>query len=383
MEKRIKLLVTGDFFLESYTSDTPDKSINKYISEDVTALLNRSDLAIVNLEAPLTKSVRKINKTGPSLKMDPSSLLLLKHAGFNLLTLANNHIMDFGEEGLDNTLSLCKSLDMRYVGAGYNLEEAKMPFTTEINGVTLTILNFCENEWSTATGNQSGANPFDIIENYYSIKSVRQKSDFVCVIFHGGHENYSLPSPGIKRIFRFFIDLGADAVIGHHTHCTGGYEIYKGKPVIYSLGDLLFDRGKTKNKVAGVGLAADFTFSKNNLDFKVIPFYNDISGTNTLKLLSSEEKEKFFVRLDELNRLINDDEELENQFNEFCRIKKKQYEAFLEPHSCRLLQVLQSRSVIPSFLSAGKRRLYRNLIRCESHREIVLRILSYENRDPD
>ena len=103
--------------------------------------------------------------------------------------------------------------------------------------VNIAVLNFAENEWSTASSDKPGANPINPISNFNSINITKESVDIVIVITHGGHEMYRLPSPRMKELYRFYIDAGADIVINHHTHCTSGYEKYNGKFIFYSIGN--------------------------------------------------------------------------------------------------------------------------------------------------
>ena len=116
--------------------------------------------------------------------------------------------------------------------------------------MNIFIFNFCENEWSIAESDNPGANPMDIIDNANQIKYARELADYVIVIVHGGHEYYNLPSPRMQKQYRFYADQGADIVVGHHTHCISGNEVYKGVPIYYSLGNFIF----TKNKKTMSGI---------------------------------------------------------------------------------------------------------------------------------
>ena len=109
--------------------------------------------------------------------------------------------------------------------------------------ITIAIINFCENEWSIAEEDSAGANPMDFIDNANQIREAKAVHDKVIV--HGGHEYYNLPSPRMQKQFRFYADQGADIVIGHHTHCISGNEVYNGVPIYYSLGNFLFTKNNT------------------------------------------------------------------------------------------------------------------------------------------
>src|SRR5690606_34911013 len=106
----------------------------------------------------------------------------------------------------------------------------------------IAIINIAENEWASATDTSAGANGMDLIDDVKSIQEAKSQSDFVLVIVHGGHEYYNLPSLRMQKQYRFYIDNGADLVVGHHSHCISGMETYKNKKIYYSLGNFLFTK---------------------------------------------------------------------------------------------------------------------------------------------
>lgn len=208
----MKILITGDLVINR-------EYIKSNISDAVISLFNQSDLNIVNLEAPVTNSTSKILKTGPHLKSDKDSTLdILKALDIDVVTLANNHVMDYDEEGVANTLEFCKENNINTVGAGMNLREASQTLYLDSDEGKIAIINFAENEWASATDETAGAHPMDIIDNAKQIKNAKEKADFVFVIVHGGHEYYNLPSPRMQKQYRFYAEQGADIVVGHHTH---------------------------------------------------------------------------------------------------------------------------------------------------------------------
>ena len=198
----MKVLVTGDF-CPQHRLKTLGEKLNIQSLADFLPVIQEVDLAITNLECPLTDAAQPIAKTGPTLKGEKTVAYFLKKAGFGLVTLANNHIMDYGTEGLKDTLDLLKNWGIQTVGVGLNSREAGSPYLYEKGALTLTILNFAENEWSTTSGDDPGANPIDPVENWRSIARAKANSDRVMVITHGGHEMYRLPSPRMKQLIRF------------------------------------------------------------------------------------------------------------------------------------------------------------------------------------
>lgn len=220
----MKLLLTGDFVINQPYNTSK-------ISEEVKNLFAQSDYNIVNLEAPVTNSESKILKTGPHLKADKESTLdVLKALNINLCTLSNNHVLDYDEQGVLETLNFCKENNIQTVGAGKNKDEAASSFYLHTKVGKIALINIAENEWASATDTAAGANGMDLIDDVKAIQEAKEKSDFVYVIVHGGHEYYNLPSPRMQKQYRFYVDNGADMVAGQHTHCISEW-----KPIRASL----------------------------------------------------------------------------------------------------------------------------------------------------
>ena len=238
---KISILITGDFCPHKRIEQAFLKKEYKDVFNGFEIITNDCDWAITNLECPLTLSNNSIEKTGPNLKAHPDCIEGIKFGGFNVVNLANNHIMDYGEQGLIDTINICEKNKIHYVGAGQNINKVSKPLYLTVKETKIAIVNFCENEWSIAGKNKAGANPLNPIINYYQIKEAKENSDFALVIVHGGNEQYKYPSPRMVETYRFFADCGANTVIGHHTHCPSGYERYNNVPIFYSLGNLIFD----------------------------------------------------------------------------------------------------------------------------------------------
>jgi|SRR5690554_1876380 len=123
----------------------------------------------------------------------------LNQLNIDCVTLANNHILDYGIESINDTFDVLNNNSISNVGAGKNLTDAANPFVLEKEGVKIALVNFCENEWSIAETDSPGANPMDLIANAQQIKYARELADYVIVIVHGGHEYYNLPSPRMQK----------------------------------------------------------------------------------------------------------------------------------------------------------------------------------------
>ncbi len=344
--------------------------------EPVKALTAKADLSIVNLEAPLTTHDEPISKTGPVLKNHPNTAVWMKNSGFDIVTLANNHILDFGEKGIRDTFQVLDQSDIAYVGAGATFSLAERPKYIQRNGLKLAVINIAENEWSTTHGNVHGANPVDPVSNYNVIKAAKSQADFVLVIHHGGHEMYSYPSPRLKRLLRFYVDTGASAVINHHPHCISGYEVYQDAPIFYSIGNFLFPSLSTNNSIWHEGMGVYLTFNKRGKVSFEFFLFNQFIDNLIFEVLVEDLSNARLKALSEQNEVIQNDRLLQVFFEQWVKKHTKQYSAYLEPHPNRYLQALQNRKWIPSLWSARKKKLLLNLIRCESHRDILIALLS-------
>ncbi len=374
MKEQVKIIFTGDFYGGHRINQLICDSEFGKIFNDFLSNLNGADITVTNLESALIIAGEPIKKTGPAIKANPKTIEALKFAGFNLVTLANNHIMDFGEQGLKETIESCLSNGIDFVGVGKNLQQATQTFYKSIKGIKIAIINVAENEWSSAGSKSAGSHPLNPIANYYKIKEAKENADYVFVVVHGGHETYNLPSPRMKETYRFFADAGASMVIGHHTHCYSGYEVFNGCPIFYSLGNFVFDKNNKGDKGWKQGFALELIVSKTEVGYKIIPYKQDGEIPGVFKL-SEDELGDFLLNLKELNKQIQDDEFLENNFIEFTRKVQKSYSAFIEPHSNKYMFALQNRKILPSFLTKSKKRLLLNLTRCEAHRDVLIKIL--------
>jgi len=373
----IKILITGDFCPINRIQGLIDTSDYSKIFTDFLTVMKDSDISVTNLECPLIENGKKIEKSGPNLKASKNSIEALAYAGFDLVTLANNHIMDYGDEGLFSTIDSCKKSKIDTVGVGINFNEAKKPFYKIVNNSKIAFVNFCENEWSTTTGNHPGANPLNPISNFNQIKEAKLNADYVFVIIHGGHEHYQLPSPRMQETYRFFIDAGADAVIGHHTHCYSGYEMYNEKPIFYSLGNFVFDWPKKRNSIWNKGYAVQFTIDNGVINFTIHPYTQAEQEQNIgVKLMNGSDKKAFVAEISQLNNQISNSKIIEEKFNNYANNHQRQYYSYLEPYSNRYLVALYNRKLLSSFISKSKKKLLLNVIRCEAHRDILIKILN-------
>lgn len=374
----MKIVIVGDFYPNSRLDEAARTFSPEQIFGEFYGILQEADLSIVNLECPLTEASKPISKTGPALKADHQFAGFLKSSGFNLVTLANNHILDFGQIGLADTIHAFKSKGLNFTGVGFTESEAAIPYYfTDIGGETLAVINCAEQEWSIADGSSGGAAMLDPIKVYNTIQEAKSNADYILIITHGGHENYNLPTRRFKRMMRFFVDAGADAVINHHPHTLSGSEIYKGKPIYYSLGNFLFGNNSEELTYWNEGLAVELVLTRQKLSANHY-FFHQSCKDNIFKLLEGEDAESLKYKFNSLSNTIAYDDELDKHFIYWCKQSEMYYKINIEPHSYRVLQAIQNRGWLPSLWSKRKKLFLLNMLRCESHRELLSKNLERE-----
>lgn len=359
----MKIVVAGDFSPQEQVSSLFELGDYESVFGLVKPIISTVDFSIVNFESTVATGIEKpIEKIGPCLKCSNKSIDALRWAGFDCLTLANNHFYDYGEEGVINTLECCKKNGILTVGGGENLAEASRVLYKEINGTTMAIINCCEHEFSIATDETGGCNPLNPIQQFYTIKAAKKEADIVLVIVHGGHEHYNLPSPRMKETYRFFVDAGADAVVNHHQHCYSGYEIYHNKPIFYGLGNFCFDKnyGEKDSWYYGNILLLDFS---DRISFELLP-YEQCKVDPTIKMLDLH----FFEEtLRNLNEIIADDKKTAIHFEKYCKSFETSCRFVLEPTNNKYIRALQYKGILPSVISKKWLLRIQNHIVCESH----------------
>lgn len=300
--KKTRLLFTGDLAPVGSFERKPGSVGTGKISENLINTFKKFDLRITNLECPLTESKTQIEKTGPHLKVHPESIQLLSDLKIDIAALSNNHVRDFGTEGVMDTIDTCLKNGIKIVGAGKNDADAALPLFLKINGKILAILNFSETEYNEAGKDFAGSNPDNPINIWNSIKKAKKQSDYQIVIMHGGREMHPYPTPYQLQQFRFIAEQGVHAVIGHHTHVIGGFEIYNGIPIVYSLGNFIFDEdGNTEDwyKGALAGISID---DKDHVElefFKVLLEDKTIQIVDSFKVSEAWKETKFIQLIDD------------------------------------------------------------------------------------
>lgn len=264
----ISIAAVGDIMIGNHTIEYIENYGVDYPFDSTRKVLSQADIAFANLESPFTRTGTKFEKKF-NFKVPPDYAGGLIRAGFDVVTLANNHILDYGSEGLKNTITVLDSIGLAFCGAGLTLDQAQQPAIIERNGFRVAFLGysmvFPEEFW--ATRSRGGTNyPNNMEQN---IRQADSLADFIVVTFHWGAEGMNYPRDYQKFFAHTAIDCGADLVLGHHPHVLQGLEIYKNRLIAYSLGNFSFSsysRRATESMILKVYL------TKSGLLFaKIIP----------------------------------------------------------------------------------------------------------------
>jgi len=369
----MKILCGGDIYVHK----------NSIFSiEDIQEKVDEHQYFLLNLEAPLIDEIKfkPSLKGGPNLSMNFNALKPISKI-YNKLILsgANNHIGDFGEDGVVNTLKFFKENNILNLGCGKNIEEASKPLILEEN---IVLLSIAENEFGMARENQSGANSLRIEENLINIMNLTKKGYKVIVYFHGGTEELPIPNPFIKRLFKSFIDIGAVAVIGNHTHCPQGYEHYKDGYIFYSLGNFIFDereksssfKSQIKQKIRvwikgkpfvvknfwNFGYLLSLDIKNNHINFEIIPVYYK---NKKVYLMKGKQKNNFLNYIKHLSDIYKNEDEYLNLWNNWTNLKS----SFIKKRISNF-SYIGKKFNYQNFLS------FKNQLTCESHRELLINL---------
>lgn len=211
---------------------------------DIAPLLWRAGAVVVNLESPLTVATSPADKS-IVLKASPDQVRLLSNAGVTVVTLANNHTFDFGLEGFRETIGVLEEAGISHAGAGENEDEATRPVLIDRDGLSVAVVAFSKYSGEAtpaASGSEYGQASYLVSDLEDAVNRASDEADLVVVTLHFGREYFLEPVRQQREVARRAVDAGADVVIGHHPHVAQPVEIYRGVPIFYSLGNLVFDQ---------------------------------------------------------------------------------------------------------------------------------------------
>lgn len=284
------------------------------IDPELLRLMREADLCWINNEFAYSDRGAPLENKMYTFRATPGRAAMLREMGVDIAGLANNHVYDFGAEAMEDTLDTLRQMGIDYVGAGRNLEEAMTPVYRETDGKVIAYVAASRAEKYRMTP-QATEDAAGILRCYDTelfvreIEQARENADYVVALVHWGTE-YSTELEEVQRTTgREYIDAGADIVIGAHTHCLQGMEYYRGKPIIYSLGNFWFndkslDTMLLQVKLSGEDDSSDIT--AGNVEVQIVPAKQENCET---RLLKGDEAEKLFEYLEKLSEGLAIDED--------------------------------------------------------------------------
>ena len=312
----MKILFAADMSF-NYIPPTSRENAMEAMREP-SALFASADFSILNLENIFgtPEDGAPIPKSGPNLISDDSFAEYIHALKPSVIGLANNHSGDFGEVPMMNTIRMLRDSGYTVIGAGKNREDAYAPAILEKDGIRAAIIAVCENEFGCATETKAGSAGYSLGCVTRAIRRVRENGCRPIVYFHGGNEYDPFPSPGKTELYRHFIDLGAEAVIAMHTHCPQGYEMYEGKPIVYSMGNFFFPSEKLGRYASWkVGYLSELNLTADKISLQVHPYRFDQNG---IYRMHGEDLAHFTKYLEILCAPIPDDAEIQSWFDSWC-----------------------------------------------------------------
>lgn len=377
----MKILIGADLVPTSSNRDLfVQGDTDSLVGEELLQLLQESDYSIFNLEVPLTNENSPIEKCGPALRADTDTITGIQKLQPDFLTLANNHILDHGAQGLQSTIALLEKSQIAYGGAGKNLSEACKPHIVRIQGISIGIYCCSEHEFSIATQTEPGANPFDPLESLDHIAELKRQCEYVIVLYHGGKEHYRYPAPYMQKVCHKMVEKGADIVICQHSHCIGCEENYQNGKIVYGQGNFLFDGSKSEYWTTSLLIEIELSKQEQVLTNQVtyIPL---VKKENTVRLAKDEKKkaimEDFWSRSSE----IKDPDKVAELYLDFAKSMQWIYLNACGGNRARrfMYRVLNKLSKHKFytwynhlFYKRRERIILRNYFECEAHRELFL-----------
>lgn len=299
--EEILIHAVGDLMLAGRWAPDLKKSGYDYAFGGVTKELAKGDINIANLESPISTGGTEFKTKKFRFRAEPQVVAAIRKAGFNLVTLANNHTMDFGGKALVDTIQNLEKAGIVSLGAGKNLQEARKMALYKIKGKKVAFLGYSltqpieffagENRAGTAPGYERL-----VVED---VARAHKEADYVVVSFHWGTEATGVVRDYQRRTAHAAIDAGADVIIGHHPHVLQGIERYRNGIIFYSLGNFTFvGRSKTADVSAIIRLTLADKRKAEILPLDVL--YRRVGYQP--KILSGKPAKEVIERLNKLSR---------------------------------------------------------------------------------
>ncbi|MCK5020654.1 MAG: CapA family protein [Candidatus Peribacteraceae bacterium] len=341
---KVILSAVGDVFVGGLLSEDVNKYKNTFLSEDILNILKTSQIRFCNLESPLCKVEQAPNHRKTLLHAKEESIEFIKKAGFNVVSLANNHMMDFGGKSLEKTIKILDDNKIKHVGAGKTLSEARKPAVIISDDMKIAFLAY---SWAipqvkegaiAATTRSPGVAPYNLEIIKEDVIKAKKIVDFVIVSIHWQEEFSHYPPPETIADAHKITESGADIILGHHPHVLQGYEEYNNNLIFYSLSNFIFspwyatNQGKSINyeregrlrqwyKERREGAIIKFSFNVKGIDYDIFPTYQE-TKTHRVIVLKNKDADKIMKNIEKWSSEYTKDSYIDN-YDKFVRRENK------------------------------------------------------------
>lgn len=323
----VKLMAVGDVMLGDHpicighgVGSLIREKGPEFVFENVSEILNKADITFGNLESVLSdEGIDPSDLRSVQLRGSESSVKGLTCAGFDMMSIANNHCLEHGQGSLTRTMEILSENDIRTVGVSEDKNRSRELVILNRNGISFGFLAYCLIRDETAYC--SVEEPHDIVDD---VKKVKDDVDILIVSLHWGNEYIRKPSPEGASLAQDIIDAGADLILGHHPHVLQGVESYNNGVIVYSMGNFVFDMWQRKMRES---MIFSCQFSKDGIvDFEIIPIY--INDHYQPTLIHGKDRDELLSKItnDFLERLSEEEYQKEVSDN------RKQYRLDLVKH---------------------------------------------------
>lgn len=382
------ILIAGDMVPTQSNQELFVKGdMSSLLGDSLYEAFQKADISSLNLECPLTTSDTPIEKNGPNLRALPETINGIKALNPTVVGLSNNHILDYGEKGLSDTLSLLSENGIPFVGVGNNLSEAVQSIhVVEKKGWRIGFYACAEHEFSIATEESPGANPFDALVTGDVVKSLKDEYqlDILIVLYHGGKEYYQYPSPGLQKVCRHLVEKGANLVVCQHSHCIGAYEHYQDGVIVYGQGNFIFDM---KHPLSKQSLLLAYELQKGKqpvLSFIPIKCKDDKSGT--VCTAEGEEKKVILDGLKKRSEEVLLQGVIDRKYAEFSKTMVYSYLSILSSFGkwfSRFDRYIFKGRLIKWLYPKRKLLVLQNIVECEAHSELLCKGIAIASMNDD
>ena len=299
------MFFTGDVMLQNVMSRYDEQGINGIISEYLEEEMVNADMTMINNEFPFSTRGEQAPDKQFTFRVHPRYVSALQDMGVDVASLANNHALDFGPDALVDSFTTLEDAGIPYVGAGETKKRAEEAVFVEANGRKVGVLSASRvipvHTWNIISSQPGLFCTYDSSRMVERIKEIESECDFVVVFVHWGVEREAIPEEYQRELAQQYIDAGADLVVGNHAHVPQGIEYYKGVPIVYCLGNYIFNPDMVDTYVLKVVWDEEDT-----TQLQVIP----VDTRNLLTAeLTGEEKQAFYGYLESISFGVEIDED--------------------------------------------------------------------------